>query len=134
MKYADMEAVMASQSHKVPPPPLPKLSDLPTGRGTLFKSTATVIRKGAEYVGSFTTPDGRAWFIEATLAEHTDLHGQARNHFQLALFEAKGPNAARELLRGATITGDRTAIPQAVLDLAEPLPFNDPLPPLEKSA
>lgn len=134
MKYTDMQALMASQSHKPPPPPLPKLGEIAIGRGTLFKSTAIRPRAGAEYIGSFTTPCGRAWFIEATLAEHTDVHGQARNHFALSVFEAKGPDAAREVLRGATITGDRSAIPQGVLDLVEPLPFNDSLPALEERA
>lgn len=79
-----------------------------------------------EYVGTLVTPEGRVYLIEAGIVEHTTASGEKRKHFEGKVFVAQ--MAPQSLLRGAKLEGSRRAVPQQVLDLMEPPPFNDEIP------
>lgn len=79
-----------------------------------------------DYVGTLVTPEGRVYLIEARVAEHTAADGSKRKHFEGEVFTAA--SAPKSLLRGAKLEGSRAAVPQQVLGLLDPLPFNDEIP------
>jgi hypothetical protein len=91
---------------------------------TLFRSGCPT--KHYEYVGTVVTPEGRTYLIEARVAEHTDAGGEKRKHFEGEVYTAQ--TAPKALLRGARLDGSKEAVPQQVLELMEPLPFNDEIP------
>lgn len=97
----------------------------------LFKTSRPTC-DGSTYCGHVTLPDGTLYTVEAKVVDHHYPPSEPGKHFEGACYPLSV--AAKRMIKGGTVEGDRAALPQQLLDLMEPLPFNDPLPPLEKSA
>lgn len=93
-------------------------------RFVLYK-TPTLTADGSDYVGHVLL-DGKAYAVEAKVVDHHFPPAAPGKHFEGVCYPIH--LAVQRMFRGATITGDRSAIPQHVLDLVEPPPFNDSLP------
>jgi hypothetical protein len=93
----------------------------------LFKNPR--VAPGApEYCGNILLPDGTAYTIEARVVNNEPpLNGR---HFEGDVYDLR--IAAQRMARGAKWEGDRAAMPQALLDLVEPPPFDDPIPDLTR--
>jgi hypothetical protein len=78
---------------------------------------------GSTHSGTLRLPDGSVWVLEARVVERA-----GRKHFEIVPYAA-----ARELLRGAKVSGDPSTIPPDLVALMD-APFGDPLPPMESGA
>lgn len=90
----------------------------------LYKSPR-LTADGSEYVGHVLM-NGKAYAVEAKVVDHHFPPWPPGKHFEGKVYNIE--NAVQRMFRGATLTGDKAAIPQYVLDLLEPPPFDDPLP------
>lgn len=81
---------------------------------------------GSTYIGHVILADGTALTIEAKVVDHHYPPAPPGKHFEGTCYPLH--LAARRMLKGAKVEGDRAALPQQLLDLLEPYPFDDPIP------
>lgn len=99
----------------------------------LFKNTNAANK--CEYVGSLMFPaghpdfpKGRVFVLEANVAEHDKGGGVKGKHFVGTVYGGQAlvkDEAVKSMLKGAKVSGDRSAIPQDLLAQIEEFPFDD---------